>query len=186
MSQNNGAERWITVDTSRVPLALARERLLTATFPYYALQDAHRGPSTGFVYTHRRSSKGDEVGGIVPHVTLRSIANDEPPAEEVLVDRPDINTKITHVTGPFCVEATIPTPLDADVGGDDGQVEDGSFVERLLEVLRRNPVLQLTASRTVTLANVRPPSRSLSLSGEATIENEPAGARVRTGERRHQ
>ena len=31
--------RWITCDTSRVPLALARQRLLTATFPYYELKD---------------------------------------------------------------------------------------------------------------------------------------------------
>ena len=36
--------RWITIDTSRVPLALARQRLLTATFPYYQLKDEKRGP----------------------------------------------------------------------------------------------------------------------------------------------
>ena len=38
--------RWITIDTSRVPLALARQRLLTATFPYYELQDDDRGPGS--------------------------------------------------------------------------------------------------------------------------------------------
>ena len=37
--------RWITIDTSRVPLALARQRLLTATFPYYELQDETAGPA---------------------------------------------------------------------------------------------------------------------------------------------
>ncbi len=36
--------RWITIDTSRVPLALARQRLLTATFPYYELQDSQPRP----------------------------------------------------------------------------------------------------------------------------------------------
>ena len=46
----------------------------------------------------------EEVGGIVPHVTLRSIANDEQPKEEVLVDRPEIDSKITRVSGPFVVE----------------------------------------------------------------------------------
>src|SRR3954471_4828200 len=71
--------RWITVDTSRVPLALARQRLLTATFPYYELQDPDRGPAAGFVYKGRRNVKGEAVGGIVPHATLRSIANNEPP-----------------------------------------------------------------------------------------------------------
>ncbi|MFN7798919.1 site-specific DNA-methyltransferase, partial [Gemmatimonas sp.] len=42
--------RWITMDTSRVPLALARQRLLTATFPWYTLKDASRVPEGGFVY----------------------------------------------------------------------------------------------------------------------------------------
>ena len=37
--------RWITIDTSRVPLALARQRLLTATFHWYELHDESRGPS---------------------------------------------------------------------------------------------------------------------------------------------
>jgi adenine-specific DNA-methyltransferase len=42
--------RWITIDTSRVPLALARQRLLTATFLYYQLKDESRGPGGGFHY----------------------------------------------------------------------------------------------------------------------------------------
>src|SRR5207253_6637533 len=76
--------RWITADVSRVPLALARQRLLTATFPWYELKDDERGPAGGFVYKRKQNNKGEEVGGIVPHVTLKSIANNEPPAEEVL------------------------------------------------------------------------------------------------------
>src|SRR3990172_5961340 len=77
--------RWITIDVSRVPLALARQRLLTATFDYHELKEPNRGPAGGFVYKRKQNSKGEEVGGIVPHVTLKSIANNEPPAEEVLV-----------------------------------------------------------------------------------------------------
>jgi adenine-specific DNA-methyltransferase len=42
--------RWITADTSRVPLALARQRLLTATFPWYDLRDNNRGHAGGFTY----------------------------------------------------------------------------------------------------------------------------------------
>ena len=83
--------RWITIDTSRVPLALARQRLLTATFPYYELRDPPDGPAAGFVYERKQNRKGEEVGGIVPHVTLESIANNEPPQEEVLVDRPEVD-----------------------------------------------------------------------------------------------
>lgn len=99
--------RWITCDTSRVPLALARQRLLTATFPYYELKDHQTGPQGGFVYKRRQNRKGEEVGGLVPHITLKSIANDEQPAMEVLVDRPEVNDKVTRVAGPFVVEATI-------------------------------------------------------------------------------
>ena len=79
--------RWITVDTSRVPIALARQRLLTSTFEFYQLKELDRGPAGGFEYRRKTNSKGEEVGGIAPHVTLESIANDEPAKEEVLVDR---------------------------------------------------------------------------------------------------
>ncbi len=166
--------RWITADTSRVPLALARQRLLTATFPWYELKDQHRGPAGGFVYKRKQNKKGEEVGGIVPHITLKSIANNEPPAEEVLVDRPEVENGITRVTGPFCVEATIPTPVDWEGDGveDSGAAEShGSFVDRMLEVLRKSPVLRLEGNKTVTLKNIRPPAKTLSLSAEALVAN---------------
>jgi len=165
--------RWVTVDTSRVPLALARQRLLTATFPYYQLQDDKRGPVGGFVYVRKQNNKGEEVGGIVPHVTLKSLANNEPAPEEVLVDRPEADSKITRVSGPFCVEATIPTPVDWEGDGveDSGAGEAyGSFVERMLEVLRQSPVLHVGGGRTVTLSRIRPPAKSLSLSAEAVVD----------------
>ena len=165
--------RWITIDTSRVPLALGRQRLLTATFSYYELKDEARGPAGGFVYRRRQNKKGEDVGGIVPHLTLKSIANNEPPLEEVLVDRPDVDSKVTRVTGPFCFEATIPTPIDWEGDGveDSGAAGDyGDFVARMLEVLRRSPVLRLDGGKTITLKNVRPPTKTLSLSAEATVE----------------
>ncbi|MEQ1907922.1 MAG: DNA methyltransferase [Vicinamibacterales bacterium] len=163
--------RWITIDTSRVPLALARQRLLTATYRYYDLKEKDRGPAGGFVYKRNQTKKGEEMGGIVPHVTLESIANNEPPDEEVLVDRPEVDTKIVRVTGPFTFEATIPTPVDWDDDGieDSGAAtteEYGSFVERMIEVLRRSPVLHVGGGKTVELGNIRPPAKSLSLSAE--------------------
>jgi len=163
--------RWITIDVSRVPLALTRQRLLTATFPYYELRDHDRGPAAGFVYMRRQNPKGEETGGIVPHVTLKSIANAEPSQEEVLVDRPEVTTKVTRVTGPFCVEATIPTSLNRESVGPEGDAATptGSFAERMLEVLRRDPVLHLLGGA-VVLKDVRAPAKSLSLSGEATLE----------------
>ena len=168
--------RWITIDTSRVPLALARQRLLTATFPYYQLKDEGRGPVGGFVYKRKQNSKGEDIGGIVPHVTLKSIANNEPPAEEVLVDRPEIDNKIIRVTGPFCVEATIPTPVDWEGDGVEdsgtGVVEQyGSFIDRMLEILRKSPVLHIGGGKSITLKNIRPPAKTLSLSAEAVVAN---------------
>jgi adenine-specific DNA-methyltransferase len=168
--------RWITADTSRVPLALARQRLLTATFPWYDLKDDNRGPAGGFTYKRKQNKKGEEVGGIVPHITLKSIANNEPPAEEVLVDRPEVENGITRVTGPFCFEATIPTPVDWEGDGieDSGASSTeayGSFVDRMLEVLRKSPVLRLEGNKTVTFKNIRPPAKTLSLSAEALVTN---------------
>src|SRR5438093_600734 len=116
--------RWITSDVSRVPLALARQRLLTATFDWFELQDDNRGPSSGFVYKRKKNKKGQEIGGLVPHLKLDDIANNELGKEEVLVDRPETKGSITRVTGPFCVESTIPTPSDftetEPQGGEDG------------------------------------------------------------------
>lgn len=55
--------RWISCDTSRVALTLARQRLMTATFDYYELAHPKEGVSSGFNYK------------TVPHITLKSIAN---------------------------------------------------------------------------------------------------------------
>ncbi len=168
--------RWITIDTSRVPLALTRQRLLTATFPYFKLRDDGRGPVGGFSYIRKQNKKGDEIGGIVPYISKGSIASDEPGKEEVLVDRPEPDESIVRVTGPFAVEATIPTPVDWEGDGvEDSRstpVEDHeSFVARMLEVLRKSPVLHLGGARTLTVRNVRPPAKTLSLSAEAIAVN---------------
>ncbi len=53
--------RWVTIDTSRVAVAIARQRLLTEAFAYFRLRDVSSGPSGGFVC------------GTIPHVTMKSI-----------------------------------------------------------------------------------------------------------------
>ncbi len=163
--------RWITTDTSRVPLALTRQKLLTATYDYFELFDESRGPSGGFRYEQHVDRSGKHVGGIVPHVTLESIANDQQPKPEVLVDRPEVDRKITRVTGPFVVEATIPTPVDIEGdGSDSGVSDDASYTARMLDAVRRNATLQLGGNRTLTLKNARPPAQSLTLSAEAQLD----------------
>jgi adenine-specific DNA-methyltransferase len=144
--------RWITCDTSRVPLALARQRLLTATFPYYELKSPQAGPQGGFVYKRRQNRKGEEVGGLVPHITLKSIANDEPPATEVLVDRPEVNNVITRVAGPFVVEATIaPAQVLDDAAAAGNAPEDSTLDAVLAESDAANGALPLGVAEPAAL-----------------------------------
>ncbi len=106
--------RWITCDTSRVALTLAKQRLMTANFDYYALAYPDEGVGSGFQYK------------TVPHITLGSIANNPDIKEgmtrgqidaaiarhapqETLYDQPLRDTKKARVTGPFTVEA-VPAP----------------------------------------------------------------------------
>ena len=85
--------RWITSDTSRIALNIAKTRLMTATYPWYKLADVTgEDLRHGFVYK------------TVPHVTLKSIANGEPPDTETLFDRPEVDKKKLRVAGPFTVE----------------------------------------------------------------------------------
>jgi adenine-specific DNA-methyltransferase len=77
--------RWITIDTSRVAIALARTRLMSARFPYYLLADSPEGLAKEAEITKQRPptypTKYDVKKGFVykrvPHITLKSIANNE-------------------------------------------------------------------------------------------------------------
>ena len=106
--------RWITCDTSRVALTLAKQRLMTAVFDYYELAHPSEGVGSGFKYK------------TVPHVSLKSIANNPDIREgmsreridaaiarhapqETLYDQPAVDRKKHRVSGPFTVEA-VPAP----------------------------------------------------------------------------
>ncbi|MDH4449343.1 MAG: site-specific DNA-methyltransferase [Rhodoferax sp.] len=85
--------RWITSDTSRIALNIAKTRLMTATYPWYKLADVvGQDVRHGFVYK------------TVPHITLKSLANNEPPETETLFDQPEQDKKKLRVAGPFTVE----------------------------------------------------------------------------------
>ena len=99
----NWGRRWITCDTSRVAITLAKQRLLTSVFDYYHLAYPDQGVGSGFLYK------------TVPHITLKSIANNEPPQQETLYDQTYIDNSKTRVTGPFTVEA-VPAPVVKPVG----------------------------------------------------------------------
>ena len=75
--------RWITIDTSRVALALARSRVMGARYPYYLLTDSPAGREKEAELTQNVPSDAPTGGDIrqgfvyerVPHITLKSIAN---------------------------------------------------------------------------------------------------------------
>ena len=125
--------RWITIDTSRVALALARTRLMAARYPYYLLADSMQGVAKECEITGRmidRDKTEDDIrkGFVykrVPHVTLKSIANNPDINEgmtreeidaaiarhaetELLYDKPYEDNKRVRVTGPFTVESLSP------------------------------------------------------------------------------
>jgi adenine-specific DNA-methyltransferase len=90
--------RWITCDTSRVALTLARVRLMTAVFEYYQLAHPNEGVGSGLQYRgFRRTS-------------LTTIVNNEPPTEITLYDQPLADTGKMRVAGPFTTEA-VPAPV---------------------------------------------------------------------------
>jgi len=150
--------RWITLDTSRVALALARTRLMAARFPYYLLADSPEGRKKeaqvlgapailaagapcandirrGFVYKR------------VPHVTLKSIANKPDIKEgmtrekidaairkyaetETLYDQPYEDKGTVRVTGPFTVESLSPHRMLPSGGEADSATAQGADAAR--------------------------------------------------------
>jgi adenine-specific DNA-methyltransferase len=163
--------RWITCDTSRVALALARTRLMAARFPYYILEDSPEGiqrdaeatghlPPTPLPQTSSNIKKGF-VYKRVPHVTLRSIANNADIKEgmtraeidaaiarhadtELLYDQPYEDPKRIRVTGPFTVESLSPyrllsTDEERPVSEAEARKEssDGQFPTMIIENLKK-------------------------------------------------
>ncbi|MEI4491552.1 site-specific DNA-methyltransferase [Mameliella alba] len=111
--------RWITIDTSRVALALARARIMGAKYPWYLLKDSEAGQKKEAEITRSAPSTADTYNDIrhgfvyqrVPHITLKSIANNteidtiweqmQPAVEEA---RAALNAALQDHPVPFTVE----------------------------------------------------------------------------------
>ena len=127
--------RWITIDTSRVSLALARMRLMSASYPYYLLADSPEGyqkenelsgvPQESI--TSRKAHFGNDLrhGFVyerVPHITLKSIANNE--EIDLIYDRwqqvlEPLREKINLTAGTHYEEWEMPLPMEMDPTPDD-------------------------------------------------------------------
>lgn len=91
--------RWMTCDTSRVSLALAKQRLMTASFDYYRLKYPHEGLKGGFIYETS------------PHITLASIAENESIDEISKRMQPEIDlclSKLSEIVGQKLNAWTVP------------------------------------------------------------------------------
>lgn len=136
--------RWITIDTSRVALALARQRIMGAKYPWYLLADSAEGHAKEQTLTAQKLPQeqfGSDIryGFVyerVQHVTLKSIANNPDIKDgttreqidtaikrhadfELLYDRPYEDKKKVRVAGPFTVESLNPHRSLAFAAGDD-------------------------------------------------------------------
>jgi len=138
--------RWITIDTSRVALALARQRIMGAKYSYYRLAGTSNDPGDGFSYDS------------FPRITLGSIANNElivegmslPEADAairknaeavVLYDQPLEDKSRVRVAGPFTVESLSPHRSVSFDEADDFRpgaidAEQPSFEQSILANLR--------------------------------------------------
>jgi adenine-specific DNA-methyltransferase len=148
--------RWITLDTSRVAMALARTRLMAAKFPYFLLSDSPEGVKKEFELTGKTllgmKTEGDIRKGFVykrvPHVTLKAIANNPEIKDgmsreqidaaiaknadvELLYDQPFEDNKRIRVTGPFTVESLSPhRVLSAADENQDGVVSEREALQQ--------------------------------------------------------
>jgi adenine-specific DNA-methyltransferase len=102
--------RWITCDTSRVAVTLAKQRLMTASYDYYELKYPHEGLKGGFIYK------------TVPHVTLKSIANN-PEIDEIYQERhPEVVATLDGLNQ--ALRKAPPAPFAVTEGGRKGKEID--------------------------------------------------------------
>jgi adenine-specific DNA-methyltransferase len=201
--------RWITCDTSRVALAIARQRLLTARFPYYRLKSDR--VRDGF---HHKT---------VPHITLKSIAQNakldacttqeerdrvirESAEQETLYDQPLEDKSKVRVSGPFTVEA-IPVAamehedverLEPDGRADDlaragrgvdvGRVADegGDYVAYMIDLLKKSGGVHFKNGKSLPIPALRPVKTAhewLHAESETGIEGDPRRVAVSFGPR---
>ena len=141
--------RWISIDSSRVALTVARERLMSSSFPYYRLSQSSDGAE------QQDPGRGGFVLKKVPHVTLGSIARNieiDGAAEgditaiiasdtdyEQLVDQPEVDPSRVRVSGPFTVEALAPPSSSTEEvqTGRAGLDDDAEFLAMVLSNLER-------------------------------------------------
>ena len=179
--------RWITLDTSRVALALARTRLMGAKYPYFLLADSPEGVKkeaevTGKIPPEYKTDGDIRKGFVykrVPHVTLKSIANNPDIKEgmtraaidaaisrhadtEMLFDKPYEDNKRIRVSGPFTVESLSPhrvlaTDEERPAAEREGQRDTAvQFEQMILDNLRKAGVQNTVKNERLVFTRLEP------------------------------
>lgn len=138
--------RWITIDTSRIALNIAKTRLTTALFPYYELfDDGKKNIRQGFKYK------------TVSHITAKSLTGEEEAPIETLYDQPIEDKKRIRVSGPFTVETlqsyNVMSPESIDDRPDEAE-ENRLFQERIFAHLQTAGIRNGDKSQRATFHSV--------------------------------
>ena len=121
--------RWITIDTSRVALALARSRIMGARYPYYLLADSTEGQHKEAELSRKAPSESPTYGDIrqgfvyqrAPHITLKSIANNAEIDTICEQLQPSVEAALEDLNQAMIGHAT---PLTVETGGRKGEKID--------------------------------------------------------------
>jgi adenine-specific DNA-methyltransferase len=201
-SAEQWGRRWITIDTSRVALALARTRLMASRYPMYLLADSAEGQQRESEITGQPPATSPTAGDVrkglvlrrIPHVTLKSIATNPDirngmtrgeieaaiqrhAEQEVLVDQPYEDNKRIRVTGPFTVESLSPHRVlsaeDEQPASEETPNAAASFLNLVLDNLRKAGVQNTVKQEHLNLDWIEPfASEWLSAHGEFTDKDE--------------
>jgi adenine-specific DNA-methyltransferase len=189
--------RWITIDTSRVAVALTRTRLAALKLPYYVLADSPAGARKEEELTGRAAAQTTFASDVrkgfvykrVPHIMLRDIAQnpDLKPGmseaeseqaiarhsdQELLFDQPYEDRKIVRVAGPFTVESLSPHRVlseDALPDAEDVPASTASFEETVLANLLKAGVQNQVREQRLQFDSLEPyPGEWISARGTFT------------------
>ena len=113
--------RWITCDSSRISILIAKQRLMTSLFDFYELTNTNEGINSGFKHHS------------FPHIMLSTIVRGTQPEQEIMWDKPLIDKQKIRITGPFTVEA-VPSPMAKSIDvlsiGNQDTIETKSTIQQ--------------------------------------------------------
>lgn len=169
--------RWITCDTSRVAVTLAKQRLTTASFDYFELRYPHEGLKGGFIYK------------TVPHVTLKSIANN--PEIDEIYERmhPAIETalgELNKAAGTSLKEWEV--PFDFPAGWSESTRAPFDTYHKARQAMQRQMDFSIAshAESEILYDQPQPDKKKLRITGPFTVEAVPFPTVFSLDESEHQ